>query len=235
MIRLLFTGFSALWVALLLASCDAADLSNPSIYGSLNGAWEFTMSDRKNETGHYITDFSLTQSSPDLPKNWKTDVKYGVSDNDGVQTFTLLGNIVANPPVPDGYQLYPGVGYYKFNNTRVTFDEALGMCAAEGSHLAIINSDAESEVMAALFKADDDPGSWAWLGFDDQLVEGEFVTIFGQPLNSSGFYTWYSPEEPNGGTRENCGTASTNGLLNDENCGCEISFICEFDLSWADN
>jgi hypothetical protein len=61
-----------------------------------------------------------------------------------------------------------------------------------------------------------------------------FVTD--EPLSSTGFYRWYSPNQPDnlGGDAthpgEDCGSMHTNGGLNDMNCDAQFPFICEQEL-----
>ena len=63
-----------------------------------------------------------------------------------------------------------------------------------------------------------------------------------EPLNSSGFYRWSHPGEPNnlGGSASNpgedCGSMHKNGGLNDWPCNADVPFICEQELHnklWA--
>ncbi|KAG8231322.1 hypothetical protein J437_LFUL019527 [Ladona fulva] len=141
------------------------------------------------------------------------------------------------PPRPADYELFPGVGYYKFHtNFAKGFEEASSICAKEGGHLAIVNSESEHQVLATMFARhpeSDLKTVWAFVGFHDRLVEGEFVTIFGQPLNSTGFTRWSSPGQPdNYKGIEDCGTVHRNGGLNDIPCTSHLPFFCEYDLTW---
>ncbi|XP_071439214.1 hemolymph lipopolysaccharide-binding protein-like [Hetaerina americana] len=199
-----------------------------------NCTMEFSMSSRKNETGHYVTDFSLSKTSTKLPKYWRLNLEHNTIESGGIQTFRLRGLIVAHPAVPAGYELFHGIGYYRFHKELKSFDDASAVCAAEGGHLAIMNSEAEHQVIKTLFGRHPEAGAWAFVGVHDRLKEGEFVTIFGQPLASTGFNKWFSAHEPNGGIRENCCTVANNGLLNDGSCDSKLPFFCEYDLSWTD-
>jgi hypothetical protein len=95
-----------------------------------------------------------------------------------------------------GYELFPGVGYYKFHKSGKTWDEARKICKQEGGHLVIINSEEESKVLQNLFaRAPNIQGvnhnDYAFIGIHDRFVEGEYLTIFGKTTNSfSAFNSW---------------------------------------------
>ena len=81
-----------------------------------------------------------------------------------------------------GYELHRGVGYYKLHSELKTWHEARQICAQEGGHLAIINSEEESKVLQSMFA----PVAarlnvvWAFIGFHDLYNEGQYLTIFGE-------------------------------------------------------
>jgi hypothetical protein len=60
--------------------------------------------------------------------------------------------------------------------------------------------------------------------------------VTGEPLNSTGFFRWAGPGQPdNAGGNDNhpgedCGSMHTNGGLNDIHCSAKIPFICEQEL-----
>ncbi|XP_071452995.1 hemolymph lipopolysaccharide-binding protein-like [Hetaerina americana] len=158
----------------------------------------------------------------------------------GIQSFHLGAVAIAPPQLPADYQLFPGVGYYKFHTALANgFEDASSRCANEGGHLAIVNSEAEHQVLQTLFAKHPESELktvWAFVGFHDRLKEGEFVTIFGQPLQSTGFTRWSSPGQPDDYNKaEDCGTVRRNGGLNDIGCASVLPFFCEYDLSWAEN
>jgi hypothetical protein len=77
------------------------------------------------------------------------------------------------------------VGYYKFHTTPKTWDEARLTCQQEGGHLVVINSEAESKVLQSLFagvkKVEGvSHNDYAFVGFHDRFVEGEYLTVFGK-------------------------------------------------------
>jgi hypothetical protein len=74
------------------------------------------------------------------------------------------------------------VGYYKVHSEPNTWHEARRICALEGGHLAIINSEAESKVLQSIFApvAARLKVVWAFIGFHDRYSEGQYLTIFGK-------------------------------------------------------
>ena len=85
-------------------------------------------------------------------------------------------------PYP-GYDLVPGFGYYKLHTNVKTWDDALLACEKEGSHLVIINSEAEAKALAPFWDANpkilnDPSNNWAHAGFHDRYQEGQYLTIF---------------------------------------------------------
>ncbi|KAG8231477.1 hypothetical protein J437_LFUL000194 [Ladona fulva] len=141
----------------------------------------------------------------------------------------FVGRKLVPPSIPNDYQLYPGVGYYKYHSNTLTFDEANKKCAEEGGHLAIINSEAEHQVIKSLVTK-----GTAYLGFHDQIKEGEFITIFGEPLAATGFTRWAPNQPDDAGGKEDCGTYWAGQGLNDIPCSIANFFVCEYDLAWAE-
>ncbi|KAG8237280.1 hypothetical protein J437_LFUL017476 [Ladona fulva] len=114
----------------------------------------------------------------------------------------LLG---AKPPTPSDYELFPGVGYYKFHTDLANgFEDASSRCTKEGGHLAISTRSCQQ---CARFPESELKTVWAFVGFHDRFKEGEYVTIYGEPLNTTGFTRWSSagqPDDYNGA--EDCGS-----------------------------
>ncbi|KOB52100.1 C-type lectin 21, partial [Operophtera brumata] len=117
-------------------------------------------------------------------------------------------------------------------------------CAAEGAHLAIINSVKESQVLKELFaKYPDNLIFSSAIGFHDWGERGiqAFSTISlilnklednGETLNQAGFDRFESGEPSNttkrtGDDGEYCGSILRTGNLNDVWCDVNIPFICE--------
>jgi cytolysin (calcineurin-like family phosphatase) len=87
-------------------------------------------------------------------------------------------------PTAPGYELTPGLGYYKFHTVAKTWDGARRTCDQEGAHLAVINSEAELNVLTDLFSSVPKLrgvayNQYAYIGFHDRFSEGEYLTVLG--------------------------------------------------------
>ena len=82
-----------------------------------------------------------------------------------------------NPPF-DGYEFIAPLGYYKHHHERVIWQEAVDVCAREGGHLLILNSDEERRAVTSLVHRGYDPYFAIWTGVHDQYRETYYVTIF---------------------------------------------------------
>ncbi|KAG8223550.1 hypothetical protein J437_LFUL004424 [Ladona fulva] len=128
--------------------------------------------------------------------------------------------------------MFPGIGYYKFHwNSSTIFLEALSKCRDEGGHLIIINSEEEAGVVRHLFSSHKPEKLLAYAGFFDPAMGQHFVTIFGQPLNETGYQKW-GRHQPNGRENESCGYVYEDGTIGDVVCSSPLPFMCEYDLSW---
>ena len=75
---------------------------------------------------------------------------------------------------PDGYELIPSIGYYKFSQYTAAWQQAVNACAAEGAHLLILNSEQEAKDLIQI-----NPELYAiWTGVHDQYQEGHYVTLY---------------------------------------------------------
>ncbi|XP_069701695.1 hemolymph lipopolysaccharide-binding protein-like [Periplaneta americana] len=136
-------------------------------------------------------------------------------------------------PRAPGYELVPGLGYYKLHPEVRRWHEALDACKKEGTHLLILNSEEEARAMNYFWQkypnfAGATVQTWAWIGFHDQFKEGEYVTVFNDPLATTGFMKW-SPSEPHG-KNQDCGLLGMNFLLADFPCNSKQPFFCEKEL-----
>ena len=82
-----------------------------------------------------------------------------------------------NAPSP-GYQLIPGLGYYKVHTERKQWPEALITCEQEGAHLYVFNSKEEIDAVDELILRSSTGRTNYWIGVHDQYQERHYVTIF---------------------------------------------------------
>ncbi|XP_069694778.1 hemolymph lipopolysaccharide-binding protein-like [Periplaneta americana] len=191
-----------------------------------------------DETGHWTAQVQLNQGEnlrqSDESRPWQVDLKQttkrcGLYKSAQI-VATLTEPCATSPPsIPPEYELFPGVGYYKFHETPKTWDEARKICEEEGAYLAIVNSKKESQIFQNLLSSATTYRDFLLLGFHDRFVEGEFVTIFGKPLGSTGFIRWHE-NEPNNDGDEDCGSMYPDGGLNDLPCSQKQPFICEREI-----
>jgi hypothetical protein len=90
------------------------------------------------------------------------------------------------PRAGPGYELHRGMGYYKIHSEPKTWPEARRVCAQEGGHLTIINSEEESKVLQSIFApvAAGLKTIWVLIGFHDLYNEGQYLTVFGKQSHS---------------------------------------------------
>nr|XP_026497971.1 C-type mannose receptor 2-like isoform X1 [Vanessa tameamea] len=136
------------------------------------------------------------------------------------------------------YSLDPNTGScYKFHRIARNWTRAFMTCAAEGGHLAVINSETEANVLREIFAKHPQnsirsnlPGIMRELihvGFHDWNERGIWTTIHGTPLMEAGFDLWAENQPDNASPGEYCGGMFRNGRLDDVWCHERGPFICE--------
>nr|CAD7200241.1 unnamed protein product [Timema douglasi] len=127
-----------------------------------------------------------------------------------------------------GYEYFPGVGFYKFYEQRVTWGEAWETCVNDGTHLITIDSEKEVGVVKELFgRYIKNYGSTQNIavGFHDLFKKDVFTSIDGDLLE---FQDWAVGEPNNFEGKERCGGAYISAKLNDIPCDSLNPFICEY-------
>nr|CAD7425410.1 unnamed protein product [Timema monikensis] len=206
------------------------------------------MTTRKNETGYTLAQVRLQHSSlnrtPEERETgtWIVDVSHDTESCEGIDTVTMMAT-VTGPPLRagPGYEMVPGIGYYKFHTQAQLWEDARRTCAREGAHLAIINNEVEAKALQQIFArypsaVGANNNDYAFIGVNDINVEGQYVTIFGQDMKSTGFSRWMSGKPNNGGNPKtvpghDCVTVyRTDGSMNDLPCTWKLGFFCEQEL-----
>ncbi|XP_044743739.1 hemolymph lipopolysaccharide-binding protein-like [Chrysoperla carnea] len=127
-----------------------------------------------------------------------------------------------------------GDSYYDFHTDPELWDDARKICDAEGGYLAILNSELEASILAAVFNTH--PSSSlagyildkdvAFVGFTDYYKVSEYVTIHGQNIEKVGYNKWRQGE-PDGPGVQRCGVVDRNGFICNAYCTYPLAFICE--------
>lgn len=205
-------------------------IENDACHGS---AASFSLSTLRNNTGHWHSEVKMdvpadAEKVMTSPRN--LDVSVNNKRCDGKETFSIVTAVtVRAPKAGPGYELFADIGYYKFHTTKQTWSDAKTTCVSEGGHLAILNSDAEANVVKQLFSQNKVGDKWAFIGFHDKSKEGVYITIFDEPLEKAGYTKWGSGQPDNAGD-EDCGSVDHDGKLNDYPCSFKAPFICEYEL-----
>lgn len=75
----------------------------------------------------------------------------------------------------------------------------------------------------------------ALLGIHDLYREGDWVTIFGEPVTSTGYAGWsatyFGGQPDNYGGNQNCGAVINQGGLDDVFCYDKFAYFCELPIS----
>ena len=92
-----------------------------------------------------------------------------------------------------GYQLIYGFGYYKLNRKRLSWGDAVEACRRDGTHLLILNSDAEARLVGQHMRLSSVTGHDCWTGVHDIFKEGHYITIFSKyhGVHLLGYYCCY--------------------------------------------
>lgn len=133
--------------------------------------------------------------------------------------FVVIPACMTNGAYTDG----PNNHRYR-KKTGSHYDGAIDNCAADGAHLAVIETMAENE-LARTFAGED-----VWIGYDDLTTEGIFRWVTGAPTGFVGF----TGSEPNDFGTEDCTfLRSSDGTWNDTECGDSRVSLCECEIGYA--
>ena len=131
----------------------------------------------------------------------------------------------------DDYVVTVGIGAHKLNKRKVKWDEARKACMAEGGQLAILNSVKEEKMLVDWMNREN--VDTTWLGVHDQFTEGDWVTLTGESIDTTGYNTWNAmwPNQPdNFGGNQNCGSLLKQGGMDDTNCNINLPYFCKINL-----
>ncbi|KAH0626675.1 hypothetical protein JD844_001773 [Phrynosoma platyrhinos] len=112
------------------------------------------------------------------------------------------------------------------------YDAAQKLCEARGGHLAMPADATELAVLRRYLHDAFQPYNWpAWVGIHDRRSEGLWLFENGQRVSVFDWYRDHLVTQPNGGTRENCvSLSSDDGKWWDNDCERRMYYICEYRL-----
>ncbi|CAH2106820.1 unnamed protein product [Euphydryas editha] len=134
---------------------------------------------------------------------------------------------------------------YKFHRVARNWTRAFMTCAAEGAHLAVVNSATEANVLRELFAKNPQNTIKSnvrgimrdimHIGFHDWGERGIWTTIHGTSLEAAGFDVFAENQPDNASPGEYCGGMFRNGRLDDVWCHERGPFVCEKTPEISDN
>ncbi|PSN38146.1 hypothetical protein C0J52_23786 [Blattella germanica] len=143
--------------------------------------------------------------------------------------ITIVSNFILWPLEGQGIssERYVTGDCYWISSIRKNWSDARRTCEDYGGHLAIINSDAEASWLDRFILASQTVESVFFIGVHSLFQEGEFLTIFGEPLEKTGFAKWHPGQPDNYKGNEHC-VAFSKGALSDIHCNGNYYYICEY-------
>ena len=108
-------------------------------------------------------------------------------------------------------------------SAKLSWENARAVCLGFEGDLVSIKDIKETEFIKYLISVS--KLSFAWIGLNDRLMEGQFVWSDGTPFNSSVYSNW-ADSEPNGAVHENCVELENNQWI-DRSCNTFRHYICE--------
>ncbi|XP_074990247.1 C-type lectin domain family 17, member A-like [Calonectris borealis] len=112
---------------------------------------------------------------------------------------------------------------YSFSTETMSWSDAKEICADQGAHLVVINSDQEQNFL----RDNINNSSTYWLGVTDELEEGSWVWTNGDRMSLSYWNTWKENKDKD---QKDCGIIGPDGIWNDDRCSHSNHWICE--KSW---
>lgn len=142
-------------------------------------------------------------------------------------TVDLLPKVTAMSPTPNSIctiafsnDLAFGGHRYRLINQKMNWQNAKAYCESLGGYLACVGSAEENAFLVSL-----SPQESLWIGFTDEVTEGTFTWINGEPVVFTGWLTG----EPNNTGNEDYTELRPDGTWNDYSNSPTFYFVCEFD------
>ncbi|KAM9610968.1 C-type lectin domain family 17, member A-like isoform 3-T3 [Morphnus guianensis] len=134
----------------------------------------------------------------------------------------ICRSVLDNKKCSAGWKIFEK-SCYSFSTETMSWLDAKEICADQGAHLVIINSEQEQKFL----KDNINSSSTYWLGVTDQLEEGTWVWTNGEHTSISYWNTWTENKDKD---QKDCGSIGPGGIWNDDRCSHTNHWICE--KSW---
>jgi len=165
--------------------------------------------------------------------------KYTTPDQTGKTTISVTAGGVTNTVsitlVPTGTQLnsfpeFPGHSYTVVGE-GMTWSEAEAYAESLNGHLVTISSDLENRLITDMAVSED--ASDFWIGLTDEVTEGIFVWVTGEPVT---YTNWYEGEPNDYGAGEDSTQIGFSSVYswNDQSGDTKFASVVEFDAFTPD-
>ncbi|XP_069675499.1 hemolymph lipopolysaccharide-binding protein-like [Periplaneta americana] len=199
-------------------------------------AYQLSITSRRNESGIWVAQVSLDHGpSDEYDGIWHVDVDHTTTKCERSETVHLVATVTAPLMKPSpNYEYLPELGYYKFHPITVDWSVARETCMKEGAYLMVLNSEKEFQAIKKIWDRQpklttDWRNDFIHVGLTDHETEGQFYSIFGEHVNSTGYAKWKAGE-PNSGNTANCAGVQRSGDFYDSNCSNKLGFFCKQQL-----
>jgi hypothetical protein len=145
---------------------------------------------------------------------------------DGGVDATPTGDVATDLTCPESYdlQLTDGASRYRLISQGAPWLTASSECAADGTHLIVLSTQAELSGINVIAGAGE-----RWVGLSDLVTDGVFLPVTDEATTfppASGM-PWETGE-PSAGDKS-CVLMGDNGELSSKTCGLARPYICECD------
>ncbi|XP_026723414.1 CD209 antigen-like protein A [Athene cunicularia] len=137
-------------------------------------------------------------------------------------TALICRSVLDTKKCSAGWKVFEKSCYF-FSTETMSWVDAKEICADQGAHLVIVNSEMEQNFLK---ESINNSGTY-WLGVTDQLEEGTWVWINGKHTSISYWNTWKENKDRD---QKDCGSIGPDGIWNDDRCSHFNHWICE--KSW---
>jgi len=149
--------------------------------------------------------------------------RYSEYSGSYTNTCMMPNQVDAGMGCAPGFTTLPGVSTHLYHlfTTPADFTSQRTACAAQGGITYLAIPDDANELQALVTQS----GVPAlWVGIDDIVVEGNYLTVRGQPET---YLPWASGQPDNAPPGEDCVAALSSATYDDDQCSLSLPAVCE--------